>query len=608
MSVLPHRPVRPVLILLVYGTFLVVVGVTAAVQTALISGHLSSGILNATLTGDGGAVRKFAAETLRVDDVAGGVGSSRAAELQGSLADLTERLAAVRAELRTPAGLPIATSDGAGVGMTGDATAALARAAGGAVDVSVSAATGDAETATGLAAGDPVLHEYFPLIDESGMVRAIVALARDARPMVANLDRARSDLLTVTLSAAAIAGAVLFFVFRSAQYRIRRQTEQLVETTSRDAMTGMLNHGAVVAQLTAAVEAARGAGTSIAIALIDLDNFRLLNDTHGHVAGDAALLRLSQAITTAGSSPTVGRYGPDEFLVIARGEATEQLEALVTRVSGVLAGDSLQFESSERLPMSISAGIAAFPADADSVTQLLSAVAVALAEAKASGGGAVRLASRQTPPAAEVRMFNALQGLVFAIDTKDRYTKRHSEEVARYGVLLARHLALDSELIDAVWTAGLLHDVGKIGTPDALLRKPGRLSPEEFDIIKQHVALGDVIVRDVSNVELVRAGVRHHHERWDGQGYLHALGGQDIPLIARILAIGDAFSAMTSDRPYRKALPTPEALRRLGDAAGTQLDERLVTAFIAAMETAPEAEVPAEAAAAALWVPTTQVA
>ena len=102
--------------------------------------------------------------------------------------------------------------------------------------------------------------------------------------------------------------------------------------------------------------------------------------------------------------------------------------------------------------------------------------------------------------------------------------------------------------------------------------------------MKQHVALGDVIVRDLPDVETIRAGVRHHHERWDGAGYLHGLAGESIPLIARILAVGDAFSAMTTTRPYRKALDVAEALRRLEDAAGTQLEERLVVAFVDGIE------------------------
>jgi HD-GYP domain-containing protein (c-di-GMP phosphodiesterase class II) len=110
-----------------------------------------------------------------------------------------------------------------------------------------------------------------------------------------------------------------------------------------------------------------------------------------------------------------------------------------------------------------------------------------------------------------------------------------------------------------------------------------------MEIVKQHVALGDLIVRDLPNLWVVRTGIRHHHERWDGRGYLDGLEGERIPLIARILAVADAFSAMTTTRPYRKALPAEEALRRLEDAAGSQLEERLALAFVEGMRTAADA-------------------
>ncbi len=191
------------------------------------------------------------------------------------------------------------------------------------------------------------------------------------------------------------------------------------------------------------------------------------------------------------------------------------------------------------------------------MTGLLTVAALTLQEAKASGGDAVRYAGIGMDAPAEARTFDVFQGLILAVDTKDRYTKRHSEDVARYGVFLARQLGSSPELIATIRIAGLLHDVGKIGIPDQILRKPGRLTEDEYAIVKQHVALGDLIVRDLPDIELIRAGVRHHHERWDGDGYLDRLAGEEIPLIARILAVGDAFSAMTTTRPYRKALDDP---------------------------------------------------
>ena len=205
--------------------------------------------------------------------------------------------------------------------------------------------------------------------------------------------------------------------------------------------------------------------------------------------------------------------------------------------------------------------------------------------------------------------FDVLAGLVLAVDTKDRYTKRHSEDVARYGLFLADRLGVDPELRRTIEIAGLLHDVGKIGIPDGILRKPGPLTADEYAIVKQHVALGDSIVRDVPNAGLVRAGVRHHHERWDGSGYIDGLTGEEIPLIARILAVVDAFSAMTTSRPYRKAMSIQEALRRLEDAAGTQLDPRLVTSFVNGIETAENAPLPGDGRPLRrIWTPQSSVA
>ena len=180
--------------------------------------------------------------------------------------------------------------------------------------------------------------------------------------------------------------------------------------------------------------------------------------------------------------------------------------------------------------------------------------------------------------------------------------------MARYALFLADRIGLGPEERRSIELAGLLHDVGKIGIPDSILRKPGPLTTDEYAIVKQHVWLGDAIVRDLP-VEAVRAGVRHHHERWDGGGYLAGLAGEDIPLIARIVSVADAFSAMTTTRPYRKALSVPEALARLRAAAGSQLDPRLVDAFVLGIETADDPPLPGDGRARRpSWTPTSSVA
>jgi putative nucleotidyltransferase with HDIG domain len=267
----------------------------------------------------------------------------------------------------------------------------------------------------------------------------------------------------------------------------------------------------------------------------------------------------------------------------------------------------VQFGDSEQLPVTASVGICAYPEHGASVTELLSAAAVAVGEAKAGGGDDVCIGRIGEEQRVEVGGFDVLHGLVIAVDTKDRYTKRHSEDVARYAAFLAEQLGLDDEMCRTIHLAGLLHDIGKIGIPDVVLRKPSKLTADEYDMFQQHVALGEAIVRDVPNVDVVRAGIRHHHERWDGRGYLDGLEGEGIPMIGRILAVADAFSAMTTTRPYRKALPLEEALKRLGDAAGSQLQEDLVTAFISGIETAADAPMPGEVSPR-IWAPQSLVA
>jgi diguanylate cyclase (GGDEF)-like protein/putative nucleotidyltransferase with HDIG domain len=431
-----------------------------------------------------------------------------------------------------------------------------------------------------------------------------VTVFRDAGPILARLDAIRWQVIVVTLSAAAVASVLLFFIFRSAQRRLTRQTAELVEATRTDPLTGTLNHGAMVAELAARIEAAKVDGSAIGVALVDLDNFTLLNDNHGHPIGDEALLTVLDALTdTAPAGAVLGRYGPDEFLVIVAGETIHALEPAIQALRTKLIERSLDVGAPDRLPITISAGIATYPTDATSLTVLLATVAATLGTAKASGGDDVRVAGVEDATGGSNSSFDVLQGLVFAVDTKDRYTKRHSEDVARYAVFLAGQLGLDDATIGTIRVAGLLHDVGKIGIPDVVLRKPGKLTAEEQAIVQQHVVLGDMIVRDLPDIEQVRKGIRHHHERWDGDGYIDRLAGEEIPLIARILAVGDAFSAMTTSRPYRKALDVREAITRLVDASGTQLDEDLVAAFVRGLETAADPPMPGSDSSTRLWTP-----
>jgi diguanylate cyclase (GGDEF)-like protein len=506
---------------------------------------------------------------------------------------MVDRGGILHAALLAPDGTVLVSDDGVGEGtpapMTADLTISVQ-------DKVVRADLVGSDSAGAIAPlGSPsILTEYVPIM-AGGQVYAVAAIWRDATPILAHLDEARLHVVASTIIAGLISVIVLFFVFRAAQQRLTRQARQLLEAARRDPLTGTLNHGAVVESLVARIDATRLGGEATAVALVDLDNFSLLNDTYGHAAGDRALTEVANILARELPPGSIwGRYGPDEFLVISAAGGAADLEPAMERLRGDLADLSLQFESSERLPVSVSVGLCFYPVNGESVTTLLSAVAVTLDDARTSGGDMIRVAEAKAQAPAHAKTFDILQGLVIAVDTKDRYTRRHSEDVARYADFIAERLDLDPEMKRALHTAGLLHDVGKIGIPDTILRKPGPLTNDEFEIVKQHVTLGDMIVRDLPGIELIRAGVRHHHERWDGNGYVDRLTGEQIPLVARILAVGDAFSAMTTTRPYRKAMPIEDALRRLEDASGTQLDAHLVEAFVSAMRTADNAPLPGQ--------------
>jgi HD-GYP domain-containing protein (c-di-GMP phosphodiesterase class II) len=177
-------------------------------------------------------------------------------------------------------------------------------------------------------------------------------------------------------------------------------------------------------------------------------------------------------------------------------------------------------------------------------------------------------------------MMGLLHSLTSAVDAKDAYTHGHSERVAALGRELATEAGLGEALAERVYMAGLLHDVGKIGVPESVLQKTGRLTPEEFEQMKKHPQIGARILADVKQIKDLIPGVLHHHERYDGNGYPHGLAGENIPLFGRLICLADCFDAMTSNRTYRKAMPLEVALTEIRRCSGTQFDPALTEAFL----------------------------
>jgi HD-GYP domain-containing protein (c-di-GMP phosphodiesterase class II) len=179
----------------------------------------------------------------------------------------------------------------------------------------------------------------------------------------------------------------------------------------------------------------------------------------------------------------------------------------------------------------------------------------------------------------EQLLVGMLRALTSAIDAKDPYTCGHSERVAAISAEIARSVGLDDRTVGRVYLSGLLHDVGKIGVPEAVLTKPGRLTKAEFAVMKKHPEIGGRIIGGIKQVEDLLPGVLYHHERMDGRGYPEGLTRKEIPLFGRIIGLADSFDAMTSNRTYRRALPLEVTLAEIRRYAGTQFDPEMVEAF-----------------------------
>lgn len=355
----------------------------------------------------------------------------------------------------------------------------------------------------------------------------------------------------------------------------------------QDSVTGLLNHRAISQRLSRELNDAEIDQYVMSVVLMDLNNFKLFNDTYGHVVGDSVLKTVAAKVQEM--SVDVGlaaRYGGDEFLLILphmnadmAEQIAERLRKSVSEIEFSRAGDD------RKIPIGLSFGIASFPADGRHRYELLVTAEKNLSNAKGSESGIVRTTEGQAVNR-ELRAqssFETLDILVDSIDNKDRYTRKHSEDVTEYALWIAEELNLSDETMKTVRMAGLLHDVGKIGVPDEVLKKPGRLTDEEYEMMKRHPRIGELIVKAIPGMEGIVDGVRCHHERWDGKGYPDELSGEDIPLIGRILGVADAFSAMTTNRPYRKGMEWDVALEQIRVNKGTQFDPTLAEHFLIAV-------------------------
>ncbi len=376
---------------------------------------------------------------------------------------------------------------------------------------------------------------------------------------------------------------------------VRGRAAQMAATT--DSLTGLKNHRAFQDELVEAVDEAAGGGEPVALCLIDIDRFKQVNDRCGHPAGDIALKALAALL----SSEVAGAYrlGGDEFALVLRCSAVEA-ESVVGRIKEAYAAGVEGVSE----PCTISGGIAVFPGHADDVAGLKAHADLALYLSKRTGKNRVNVYHLESDGgiplpdlghlfARDVRLRLA-EKLIGVVDARDSYVGEHSTAVAELVTAIGTNLGVDEGDLRHLYVAALLHDLGKIGIPDEVLRKPGLLSASEQALMRTHPQIGFDLL-DGLDLSPVDTWILHHHEHFDGSGYPFGLAGEDIPLGSRIILVADAFNAMTTRRSYRRPMSPAGALAELRKHAGTQFDP----AAVAAIETHLEQLSPATAVQAA---------
>lgn len=354
-----------------------------------------------------------------------------------------------------------------------------------------------------------------------------------------------------------------------------------LDRADRDPLTGLLNHRAFHKRLTEEADRAQRTGTKLAVAVLDLDNFKFFNDAYGHVAGDAVLRTVTSTLRTCCRSYDIlSRFGGDEFAILVPDATLEHAHQFAQRIKSAMAETGFAPAGYDtRIPLGVTVGVALFPDEAVSRTDVIELADRRLRRAKTGGDQDGVCEQLRSIYSRSHSGFSILDALVTAVDNKDRYTRRHSEDVTIHCLSIGHELGLAEQELERLQLSALLHDVGKIGVPDAILRKPGQLTESEMAAVQQHAQMGAMIVSAVPGFNDVLDGIRHHHERWDGRGYPEALSREEIPQIARIMAVADAFSAMTTSRPYRTGMPVEQAMSILDAGSGVQWDPECVAAF-----------------------------
>jgi diguanylate cyclase (GGDEF)-like protein len=380
--------------------------------------------------------------------------------------------------------------------------------------------------------------------------------------------------------------AVLLRVVRGGVAHLLRS---LGEAARTDPLTQLKNRLALDPEIEEHLERARRSETELSIIIGDLDHFKHVNDQLGHRAGDRALVRVARILAAHGrAADTVARTGGEEFTVLLPGSSEHEAFLAAERIRVEVATEF----ADDPVPITFSFGIATFPEHGASADVVIEAADQAVYAAKELGRNRSIIFNHEIAaifaPEAGGRGLDAshldrLLELAEELDVRDAGTNSHSRTVGRLCAMLAEQLGLPPERVERVEIAGRLHDIGKIGVPNAVLQKPTKLGDKEMANVRTHPEIGAEVLSG-SGLEDLRSWIVAHHERPDGRGYPSGVSGDDIPLEARIIAVADAYQAMTADRVYHQGISTKAARVELLRCAGTQFDPRVIAAFMAVLD------------------------
>ncbi|MEX2195689.1 MAG: diguanylate cyclase [Thermoleophilaceae bacterium] len=431
----------------------------------------------------------------------------------------------------------------------------------------------------------PVLGRVVPWWAPPALVATPVAVtaafslgAMQARPAIA---------LTAVTS---VLAALVVSALRS---RVQRLIGGIADAGRSDALTGLRNRRGFGEAFEVEFERARRNNRPLSLLVADLDAFRDLNERHGHDAGDVVLARVARVLTSRQRRIDIpARISGEEFAVILPDTDEHGGYVLAERLRRSIRDDLADGPATT----TASFGVASCPHHGASSAELMHACDYAVAVAKRLGGDRsviynAQVSAELLEPDARTRVqgeghLAAVLVLAETLDMRDTGTSLHSQTVGRYAKLLARELGLGDAIVERVHLAGVLHDVGKMGIPDSILQKPGSLDDHEWAEMRKHPELGARILQG-ANLEDISGWVLAHHERPDGRGYPEGLSREAIPMPARILAVADAYEAMTTDRVYKAGIAHDEAQAELVRCAGSQFDPDVVGVFIELLRREP---------------------